>query len=52
MVLFLIIILLFIGIIANIIDGITDIIVYKRVDVLIKFILWGLAFMILWDYFK
>jgi hypothetical protein len=52
MVLFFIIILLFIGIMANIIDGITDIIVHKRVDVLIKFALWGLVFFILWEYFK
>jgi len=51
MVLFLIVILLFIGIMANIIDGITDIIVHKRTDVLIKFILWGLVFMFLFKIF-
>jgi hypothetical protein len=51
MVLFFIVILLFIGVMANIVDGITDIIVHKRVDVLIKFILWGLIFFVLFEIF-
>jgi len=49
MVILLILLLLFVGITANIVDGITDIIVNKRVDVLIKFILWGLVFLFIYN---
>jgi len=49
MVILLLLFLLFIGITANIVDGITDIIVNKRVDVLIKFILWGLIFLFIFN---
>jgi hypothetical protein len=48
----LIILILFVGLLNLIINTITYILIYKQTDVIIKFMLWILVFIIVFNYFK